>query len=72
MPGLLDQLRLAHGSVSVEGTPRRLAVTIADLAPRQPDAEDKLRGPPAKVVCTAALASMWPVTALALIKLQSL
>lgn len=35
--------------MSVEGTPRRLAVMVADLAARQPDAEDKVRGPPAKV-----------------------
>ena len=49
MPGVLERLRLTHGGISVEGTPRRLAVTVADLAARQPDAEDRLRGPPAKV-----------------------
>ena len=49
MPGVLERLRLAHIGVSVEGTPRRLAVMVADLAARQPDAEDRVRGPPAKV-----------------------
>ena len=48
MPALLKRLLLAHGAVDVECTPRRLAVTVADLAPRQEDVEESVRGPPAK------------------------
>ena len=49
MPALLQRLRLAHGDVSVETTPRRLAVIARDVACAQPDVEEKIRGPPAKV-----------------------
>jgi glycyl-tRNA synthetase len=34
--------------VRVEGTPRRLAVMIDDLSPRQPDRQDLVKGPPAE------------------------
>ena len=47
VPVLLDELRLAHGEVRIEGTPRRLAVSVADVAPRQPDRELVVKGPPA-------------------------
>jgi glycyl-tRNA synthetase len=47
VPALLDDLRLDHGSVRVSGTPRRLAVYIEDLAPRQRDEEQAVKGPPA-------------------------
>ena len=46
---LLQRLRLSHSGVCVEGTPRRLAVLVSGLAARQEDAENRLRGPPAKV-----------------------
>jgi glycyl-tRNA synthetase beta subunit len=49
MVDLLQRLRLSHGGVSVEGTPRRLAVLVSDLAAKQTDAESRMRGPPAKV-----------------------
>lgn len=49
MPELLQRLRLPHSGVRIEGTPRRLAVVVSGLAPRQEDAENRLRGPPAKV-----------------------
>lgn len=49
MPELLQRLRLSHSGVCVEGTPRRLAVLVPGLAARQEDAENRLRGPPAKV-----------------------
>lgn len=49
MPQLLDKARLQHSGVSVEGTPRRLAVLVRSLAASQPDASDRVRGPPAKV-----------------------
>ncbi|KXZ51509.1 hypothetical protein GPECTOR_12g472 [Gonium pectorale] len=48
VPALLSKLRLTHGSVRVEGTPRRLAVVVEALAARQASEEAKVRGPPAK------------------------
>jgi glycyl-tRNA synthetase len=48
VPAWLDDLRLEHGTVTVSGTPRRLAVMIDSLAPRQPDREDLVKGPPAE------------------------
>ncbi|MCI0521978.1 MAG: glycine--tRNA ligase subunit beta, partial [Chloroflexi bacterium] len=47
VPALLDELRLAHGEVRVMGAPRRLAILVADLAPRQPDQDLVVKGPPA-------------------------
>ena len=47
VPGWLDELRLAHGEVQVVGTPRRLVVSVADLAPRQADRTAVVKGPPA-------------------------
>jgi glycyl-tRNA synthetase len=47
-PKLLDDLHLEHGSISVLGTPRRLAVMVDSLAPRQPDRVDLVKGPPAE------------------------
>ena len=47
VPSLLSELSLEHGEVRVFATPRRLAVSIADLSPRQPDREDLVKGPPA-------------------------
>ncbi len=46
-PKLLNEARLSHGPVSVYGTPRRLAVLVAEVAPRQPDNESVVKGPPA-------------------------
>ncbi|OGO25394.1 MAG: hypothetical protein A2W33_02765 [Chloroflexi bacterium RBG_16_52_11] len=47
LPDLLKELRLAHGEVSISGTPRRLVAYVADLAPHQPDLEGAVKGPPA-------------------------
>ncbi len=47
VPALLDELRLGHGPVRVFATPRRIVVSIDDLAPNQPDREDLVKGPPA-------------------------
>jgi glycyl-tRNA synthetase len=47
VPKLLADLHLDHGSVSIVGTPRRLAVFVESLAARQPDREDLVKGPPA-------------------------
>jgi glycyl-tRNA synthetase len=48
VPALLDDLHLEHGEVKISGTPRRLVVSIADLADRQPDIEEEIKGPPAE------------------------
>ena len=48
VPKLLDDLHLEHGAISVSGTPRRLAVMVGQLAPRQPDRQDLVKGPPAE------------------------
>jgi len=47
MPELMSELRLAHGEVSIMGTPRRLSVYVKELVPFQPDQESEFRGPPA-------------------------
>lgn len=53
MPALLDRLRLGHDGVTVEGTPRRLAVVVRELAGRQSNSAEHVRGPPAKVAYDA-------------------
>ena len=45
LPQLLLAERLAHGAIVVNGTPRRVAVSIAGLPALQPDAETVARGP---------------------------
>ena len=50
VPALLDRLRLGYEEVQVEATPRRVAVMVSHLARQQRGAEDRLRGPPAKVI----------------------
>lgn len=44
---LLDDLRLEHGDIQVYGTPRRLVAHVKDLATRQRDLEQVIKGPPA-------------------------
>ncbi|NDL57090.1 glycine--tRNA ligase [Phytoactinopolyspora mesophila] len=41
----LAATRLGHGSIEVYGTPRRIVVTIADVEPREPDAQRTVKGP---------------------------
>jgi glycyl-tRNA synthetase len=41
----LGATRLEHGPVEVHATPRRLVALVADVAPREPDAERFARGP---------------------------
>lgn len=43
---LLAESRLGHGAVDVQGTPRRLTVRVAALAPRQETVTEERRGPP--------------------------
>ncbi len=47
VPELLADLRLTYERVEVEGSPRRLVVTVSQLAPRQADLETLVKGPPA-------------------------
>ena len=47
IPSWLDELRLDHGSIRIHATPRRLAVSIENLSPNQPDRDDLVKGPPA-------------------------
>ena len=47
IPSWLDELRLEHGSIRIHATPRRLAVSIENLSPNQPDRDDLVKGPPA-------------------------
>lgn len=51
---MLDRLRLGHGGVTIEGTPRRLCVTVHELAARQSNSAEAVRGPPAKVAYDGA------------------
>ncbi len=42
------ELQLSFGPMKVSGTPRRLALIVQDLEPRQPDRREELLGPSAK------------------------
>jgi glycyl-tRNA synthetase len=64
VPALLAKLRLDHGGVTVEGTPRRLAVRVAALAARQRPLSAKVRGPPAKAAFADPAARAGPTKAL--------
>lgn len=46
LPAALADARLAHGAVQVWGTPRRIALSVAGLADRQPDVSERVVGPP--------------------------
>lgn len=48
VPALLKDLRLEYQGLKVLGTPRRLIVEVQDLAARQPDLEQVVKGPPAE------------------------
>jgi glycyl-tRNA synthetase len=47
VPEFLAALRLAYDEVVVDGTPRRLAIIVSGLQPRQTDLETVVKGPPA-------------------------
>jgi len=53
VPELLAANRLSYESVRVAGTPRRQAVLVYGLVPRQPDRTLEVQGPPAKVAFDA-------------------
>jgi glycyl-tRNA synthetase len=47
VPEMLAELRLSYEKVTVQGTPRRLAVIVAGVNGRQADLETVAKGPPA-------------------------
>jgi glycyl-tRNA synthetase beta chain len=53
LPGLLEarlrELRLTHGVIRALGTPRRLAVLAEAVQSAQPDLDEEVLGPPARV-----------------------
>ncbi len=56
VPAALAAARLEHGEVSVWGTPRRLAVYVADVALRQADETAEIKGPSVRAAFTQAAA----------------
>ena len=46
MEAKLKEARLPHGALRALGTPRRLAVLVADVATRQEDVDEEVVGPP--------------------------
>ncbi|MDH5298611.1 MAG: glycine--tRNA ligase subunit beta, partial [Desulfobulbaceae bacterium] len=50
----LAELALPHGEIRTVGTPRRLTLTVADLAAQQPDRDEEVLGPPKKAAFDAA------------------
>jgi glycyl-tRNA synthetase len=54
VPAMLDELRLEHGKVTVQGTPRRLVVMVEDLAEKQLERTTVVKGPPAARAFDAA------------------
>jgi glycyl-tRNA synthetase beta chain len=50
----LDKAGLAHGELVGFATPRRLAVWVKDLAPRQPEQQLRRKGPPLSAAFDAA------------------
>jgi len=53
VPRMLQDARLGYEALRVVGTPRRQAVLVSGLAPRQPDRTAEVQGPPAKVAFDA-------------------
>ena len=49
----LDDARLAHGAVRTRATPRRLAVYVESREERQPDRDEEVMGPAARVAYDA-------------------
>lgn len=45
----MNEARIAHGAARAFGTPRRLAVLVDDVAPKQAAVSSEMIGPPAKV-----------------------
>jgi glycyl-tRNA synthetase beta chain len=49
----MDEARIGHGTACTFGTPRRLAVLVDDVAPKQAAVSTELIGPPVKVAYDA-------------------
>lgn len=49
VPQWLHSLRLEFDQVKILGTPRRLVLYVPNLSPYQPDLEEMVKGPPAKI-----------------------
>lgn len=49
----MDEARIAHGGAVTFGTPRRLAVQVDEVAPKQAAVSTEMIGPPAKVAYDA-------------------
>lgn len=49
----IDEMRIAHGTVRTFGTPRRLAILVADVADRQAASSTEIIGPPERVAFDA-------------------
>ncbi|MHB8628569.1 MAG: glycine--tRNA ligase subunit beta [Aggregatilineales bacterium] len=49
VPALFDSLRLTHTGITIVGTPRRLTMIVDNVAARQPDRVDTMRGPSANI-----------------------
>ena len=53
LPGLIEarlrELRLTHGAVRALGTPRRLSLIVEGVTEAQPDLDEEVLGPPARV-----------------------
>jgi glycyl-tRNA synthetase beta chain len=49
----MDEARIAHGTARTFGTPRRLAVQVDEVAPKQAAVSTEMIGPPAKVAYDA-------------------
>lgn len=45
----LTEARIEHGRSQIYGTPRRLAVKVENVAPKQPSVKSEVIGPPAKI-----------------------
>jgi glycyl-tRNA synthetase len=54
MPAVLEKARLGYEALKVVGTPRRQAVLVYGLAPRQADRTTVVQGPPARVAFDAS------------------
>jgi len=53
VPEALEEARLDYKGLQILGTPRRVAVVVGELAPRQRPVEEEVKGPPAKVAFDA-------------------
>jgi len=49
----LEEASLEHGDIYTTATPRRLVLAVGNLAERQPDRDEEIIGPPAKIAFDA-------------------